>query len=57
MLRKRSKQPITKQSKTWLDMTGISASAKDILPKKDLLGKAAKTKRFEYSSLGKKLKA
>ena len=38
-------------------MTGISASPKDILPKKDLLGKAAKTKRFEYSLLGKKLKA
>ena len=32
-------------------------TGKDLLPEKDLLGKAAAIKRFEYSSLGKELKA
>ena len=32
-------------------------TGKDILSERDLLGKAAKMKRFEYSPLGKKLKA
>ena len=31
-------------------------SGKDSLPEKDLLEKAATTKRFEYSPLGKELK-
>ena len=32
-------------------------TGKDVLPKKDLLEKAATMKRFEYSPLGKELKA
>ena len=32
-------------------------TSKDILPQKGLLGKAASMKRFEYSLLGKELKA
>ena len=32
-------------------------TGKDVLPKKDLLEKADALKRFEYSPLGKKLKA
>ena len=32
-------------------------AGKDVLPEKDLLQKAATTKRFEYSLLGKELKA
>ena len=32
-------------------------TGKDILPEKDLLEKAATMKRFEYSPLGKELKA
>ena len=32
-------------------------TGKDVLPEKDLLEKAATMKRFEYSPLGKKLKA
>ena len=32
-------------------------TTKDVLPEKDLLEKAAAMKRFEYSSLGKELKA
>ena len=32
-------------------------TAKDVLPEKDLLEKAAALKRFEYPPLGKKLKA
>ena len=32
-------------------------TGKDFVPEKDLLEKAATMKRFEYSSLGKKLKA
>ena len=31
-------------------------TGKDVLPKKDLLEKAATIKRFEYSPLGKELK-
>ena len=34
-----------------------SATSKDILPEKDILEKAAKTKKFEYLLLGKELKA
>ena len=32
-------------------------TGKDVLPKKDLLEKTATIKRFEYSPLGKELKA
>ena len=32
-------------------------TSKDVLPEKDLLEKAASTKRFEYSPLSKELKA
>ena len=31
-------------------------TGRDVLPEKDLLGKAAALKRFEYSPLGKELK-
>ena len=31
-------------------------TGKDVLPEKDLLGKAAANKRFEYSPLGKELR-
>ena len=31
-------------------------TGKDVLPEKDLLGKAAALKRFEYSPLGRELK-
>ena len=31
-------------------------TGRDVLPEKDLLGKAAAFKRFEYSPLGKELK-
>ena len=41
--------------------SGVSKSefltGKDVLPEKDLLGKAAAMKRFWYSPLGKELKA
>ena len=49
-----------KQSST-LSLINVSGyeflTGKDFVPEKDLLEKAATMKRFEYSSLGKKLKA
>ena len=49
-----------KQSST-LSLINVSGyeflTGKDFAPEKDLLEKAATMKRFEYSSLGKKLKA
>ena len=49
-----------KQSST-LSLINVSGyeflTGKDFVPEKDLLEKAATMKRFEYSSLGKKLNA
>ena len=39
-----------------LSSGNVSKPGKDVLPKKDLLGKAATMKIFEYSPLGKELK-
>ena len=38
-------------------LVNMSFSSKDVLPEKGLLEKAATIKRFEYSPLGKELKA